>query len=258
MMRPVIKVTLYDATSENDCTLLEEGGEYFVNFGNRTGTYREFLRMILRDDRLYPDLVAGDAAASFFALMKAVADRWNDRIKAEVLYAEPGGQATGNRRKPNKLKVNIERIVSGGQTGADRAGLDFAIEHGLKHGGWCPKGRRAEDGRIPGRYELKETQATSYVQRTEWNVRDSDGTVIFTVMTRLTGGSKKTADLARKHRKPCLHLSAAGTADPVKELREFIRSNRIKVLNVAGSRASKEPVLGNFVRHVLSQMLVRK
>ena len=98
MMRPVIKVTLYDATSENDCTLLEEGGEYFVNFGNRTGTYREFLRMILRDDRLYPDLVAGDAAASFFALMKAVADRWNDRIKAEVLYAEPGSQAVGNRR----------------------------------------------------------------------------------------------------------------------------------------------------------------
>jgi len=60
-MRPLIKVTLYDATSGNDCTLLEEGGEYFVNFGNRTGTYREFLRMILRDDRLYPDLVAGDA-----------------------------------------------------------------------------------------------------------------------------------------------------------------------------------------------------
>jgi hypothetical protein len=64
-MRPLIKVTLYDATSENHCTLLEEVGEYFVNFGNRTCTYREFLRMILRDDRLYPDLVAGDAAASF-------------------------------------------------------------------------------------------------------------------------------------------------------------------------------------------------
>src|SRR5436190_15582749 len=99
MMRPLIKVTLYDATSENDFTLLEVDGEYFVNFGDRTGTYREFLRMILRDDRLYPDLVAGDAAASFFVLMKAVADRWNDRIKAEVLYAEPGGQGVGSRRK---------------------------------------------------------------------------------------------------------------------------------------------------------------
>jgi hypothetical protein len=78
-------------------------------------------------------------------------------------------------------KMVIEQLVSGGQTGADRAALDFAIQHGLKHGGWCAKGRRAEDGRIPGWYELKETQATSYVQRTEWNVRDSDGTVIFTV-----------------------------------------------------------------------------
>jgi len=217
MMRPLIKVTLYDATSENDCTLLEEDGEYFVNFANRTGTYREFLRMILLDDRLYPDLVAGDAAASFFALMKAVADRWKDRIKAEVLYPKPRRRTAGNRRKPVKQMI-IKRIVSGGQTGADRAGLDFAIEHGLKHGGWCPKGRRAEDGRIPGRYELKETQATSYVRRTEWNVRDSDGTVIFTVMIRLTGGSKKTSNLARKHRKPCLHLSAAGTADPVGSL----------------------------------------
>src|SRR6266487_3085654 len=107
------------------CTLLEEDGEYFVNFGNRTCTYREFLRMILRDDRLYPDLVAGDAAASFFALMKAVSDRWNDRIKAEVLYAEPGGQATRNRRKPETKQMIIKRIASGGQTGADRAGLDF-------------------------------------------------------------------------------------------------------------------------------------
>jgi len=75
MMRPLIKVTLYDATSENDCTLPEEDGKYFVNFGERTGTYRKFLRMILLDDRLYPDLVADDAAASFFALMKAVSDR---------------------------------------------------------------------------------------------------------------------------------------------------------------------------------------
>ena len=117
--------------------------------------------MILLDDRLYPDLVAGDAAASFFVLMKAVADRWNDRIKAELLYVEPGGQTVGNRPKPGMKKIIVERIVSGGQTGADRAAVDFAIEHGLMHGGWCPKGRRAEDGRIPDRYELKETQSAA-------------------------------------------------------------------------------------------------
>ena len=76
----------------------------------------------------------------------------------------------------------VEKIVSGGQTGADRAGLDFAIAHGIPHGGWCPKGRKAEDGTIPERYGLSETSRADYLQRTEANVRESDGTVIFTVV----------------------------------------------------------------------------
>jgi len=100
------------------------------------------------------------------------------------------------------------RIVSGGQTGADRAALDFAIAHGLPHGGWCPQGRKAEDGPIDARYQLQETPSENYSQRTEWNVRDSDGTVVFSLAPALTGGSKKTVDLAGKHHKPCLHLSA--------------------------------------------------
>jgi len=87
----------------------------------------------------------------------------------------------------------IIKIVSGGQTGADRAALDFAIEHGIPHGGWCPKGRQAEDGPIDGRYQLKETPTSDYAQRTEWNVRDSDATVLFSLAPELTGGSKKTA-----------------------------------------------------------------
>jgi len=257
-MRPLIRVSLFNADSENDFTLLENKGEYFVSFANRTGTYREFLRMLFPDDELCPEFVTGDVTANFFALMKAVSDRWNDQMKAQVLDTKPGGRTIGNRRKPEMMKKIVERVVSGGQTGADRAALDFAIERGLKHGGWCPKGRRAEDGRIPSRYKLKETPTINYAQRTEWNVRDSDGTVICTLMAALTGGSKKTADLARKHGKPCLHLSAGGTADPAKELRAFIRPNRIKVLNVAGSRASEEPGVGNFVIDVLSQVLVGK
>ena len=89
--------------------------------------------MILLDERLYPDLVAGDAAASFFALMKAVSDQWNDRIKAEVLYAEPGGQATGNRRKPETKEMIIKRIVSGrpnnlGRTAFVQPGVVFWAE----------------------------------------------------------------------------------------------------------------------------------
>ncbi len=118
-MRPLIRVTLFNATSENDCTLLEEDGEYFVSFGNRTGTFREFLRMLFPDDEL-SDLITGDATANFVALMKSVSDRWNDRIKA-VLYAKTGGRGAGNRRKPEMKKIIIERIVSGGQTGAGPA-----------------------------------------------------------------------------------------------------------------------------------------
>jgi hypothetical protein len=100
------------------------------------------------------------------------------------------------------------KIVSGGQTGPDRAALDVAIAVGLDHGGWRPKHRNAEDGRIDPRYQLKETPASSYVQRTEWNFRDSDGTVIFTLADQLSGGGRKTADFAAGCRKPWLHLAA--------------------------------------------------
>jgi hypothetical protein len=147
----------------------------------------------------------------------------------------------------------VERIISGGQTGADRAALDWAIDQNTPHGGWCPKGRRAEDGTIPSQYLLKETPSENYQQRTEWNVRDSGGTVIFTIKATLTGGSKKTAEFAGKHQKPCLHLSAEASSDPASELRLFVQSKGIKVLNVAGSRASKEPDVGTFVMQVLSK-----
>ena len=81
----------------------------------------------------------------------------------------------------------VERMVSGGQSGADRAALDFAIEADIPHGGWCPRDRLAEDGPIDARYRLDETPDRDYVQRTEWNVRDSEGTVIFSIAERLVG-----------------------------------------------------------------------
>ncbi len=87
----------------------------------------------------------------------------------------------------------VERMVSGGQTGADRAALDWAIEQGISHGGWCPQGRQAEDGPLPERHHLHETPKTDYLQRTEWNVRDSDGTVIISLAASLSGGSLSTA-----------------------------------------------------------------
>ena len=151
----------------------------------------------------------------------------------------------------------LTKIVSGGQTGADRAALDWAIEHGIPHGGWCPKGRMAEDGAIEIRYHLTETSSAGYIQRTGWSVRDSDGTVIFTIAEKLLGGSKRTKELAQKHHKPCLHLSKAlyDQAAGAPGLLDFVQKHWIKVLNVAGPRASKEPEVADFVKAVLEQAL---
>lgn len=149
------------------------------------------------------------------------------------------------------------KIISGGQTGADRAGLDFAIENRIPHGGWCPKGRKAEDGAIPAPYELKETPKADYPQRTEWNITASDGTVIFSISAKLSGGSAKTLDLARKHQKPVLHVAEENREiDPAEALRKFIAKHKIEVLNVAGPRASKEPHVALFVKQTLSKALL--
>ena len=151
----------------------------------------------------------------------------------------------------------IQKIVSGGQTGADRAALDWAISRGVPHGGWCPKDRRAEDGAIPLHYELQETDSANYLVRTEQNVIESDATVIFSIRPLLSGGSKRTADFARKHRKPFLHLHP-GIETPGQELAAFIRTNGIKVLNVAGSGLSGEPRIAEFVVAALKAANLRE
>lgn len=142
--------------------------------------------------------------------------------------------------------------MSGGQTGADRAALDFAIENGIPHGGWCPQGRRSEDGDIGDSYALQETPAPYYTQRTEWNVRDSDGTVIFSVSPMLSGGSRATSEFASRLGKPCLHLSEESDGNKAAErLCVFIARHGIRVLNVAGPRSSNEPDVAAFVTEVL-------
>ena len=153
-------------------------------------------------------------------------------------------------------------IVSGGQTGADRAALDFAIEYGLPHGGWCPCGRRAEDGPIDEQYELTETPSRRYTQRTEWNIRDSDATVVFSILREATGGTALTLALAERLGKPCLHLSdetaSAVGQDPSQELLDFLAAHHVSRLNVAGPRASQEPLVAEFVRSVLVAALDRR
>jgi len=150
--------------------------------------------------------------------------------------------------------VVLQKIISGGQTGTDRAALDWAIAGGIPHGGWCPQGRLAEDGAIPTRYSLTETPSPDYVQRTEWNVRDSDGTVVFSVAAMLAGGSERTVEFAEQHGKPCIHLSQerdGGRAAAL--LREFLGRHEIKILNVAGPRQSQEPGVAGFTREVLGR-----
>ena len=99
----------------------------------------------------------------------------------------------------------IAKIISGGQTGADRSALDFAIKYNIPHGGWLPKGRQAEDDKLPQRYQLQEMPTPEYSKRTEQNVLDSDGTLIVS-HGHLTGGSALTELFAEKHQKPCIQI----------------------------------------------------
>src|SRR5437899_6722768 len=150
------------------------------------------------------------------------------------------------------------KMVSGGQTGSDLAALDWAIQNGIPHSGWCPKGRKAEDGRIDRRYSLRETPTIKYNQRTEWNVRDSDATVIFSTVPVLKGGSKSTIEFANKLRKPCLMLyRESGKIKPAVLLNQFIEEHKVRVLNVAGARASHEPKIAAFVNEVLNRWWVK-
>jgi hypothetical protein len=146
------------------------------------------------------------------------------------------------------------KIIAGGQTGADRAALAWAVARGVPHGGWCPKGRKAEDGAVPPQFQLRETGSGNYAVRTRWNVRDADGTVVFSLRRRLTGGSRLTVEIARQLGKPFLHLTPApGVAESARCLDAFIKQNGVAVLNVAGPRASEESGVGEFVGAVLSR-----
>jgi hypothetical protein len=148
------------------------------------------------------------------------------------------------------------KIVAGGQTGVDRAALEWALANGVPHGGWCPKGRKAEDGIIPPQFQLRETGSRNYSIRTRRNVRDSGGTVVFSESAELTGGTKETAEFAKVIGKPLLQLvSSAGIQETATQLNSFLKEHGIVVLNVAGPRASEEPEVSQFVKAVLSHAL---
>lgn len=148
------------------------------------------------------------------------------------------------------------RIVSGAQTGVDQAALDVALELGIPCGGWVPRGRIDERGRIPDRYPgLRETESADWSARTEANVRDSDGTMIIS-RGPLTGGSKYTREAARRLGRPWLHvdLERSRSAE-LDAARDWIAANGIEVLNVAGPRASKDPGIYELAADLLRDLL---
>ncbi|MEO8044674.1 MAG: putative molybdenum carrier protein [Spartobacteria bacterium] len=145
------------------------------------------------------------------------------------------------------------KIISGGQTGVDRAALDVALSLGLSCGGWCPAGRFDENGVIPPHYPLEELPAGGYLERTARNVSEADGTIIFYTGS-LQGGTKATADFCSAQRKPSLLIDASAIdSDRAADLlAEFVREHRLEVLNVAGPRASQWLQGYDFVCQALS------
>jgi len=150
----------------------------------------------------------------------------------------------------------LKKIVSGGQTGADRAALDVAIRLGIPHGGWIPKGRITEAGFLPSKYRMKEMPTASYALRTEQNVIDSDGTLIIS-RGKLTGGSALTAKYAAKHDRSCRHidLNAKPHLEAALNIAAWVMKNRIEILNIAGPRASKDPGIYDAVSDVLESAI---
>ena len=154
----------------------------------------------------------------------------------------------------------IKKVISGGQTGVDRAGLDAAIKLDIPHGGWCPLGRKAEDGIIPAKYHLTEGPSPGYPWRTEANVKSSNATLIFCQDIRRSRGTALTARLCQKHSKPCIDVirelsmfseDEDGYDHVAKLIREYA------VVNVAGPRESTNPGIHDAARDRLVEIFRR-
>lgn len=193
----------------------------------------------------------------------------NFRVIYEKPYEDPGRRCEERREVledgrivplPSRAILNratfgrlVDTIVSGGQAGADRAALDWALEHNhYRHGGWCPKGRKAEDGVIDTRYRLRETDSEGYRQRTKLNVRDSDGTLIVNI-GELNGGSLATLNFCHSMDKPVLvvPLDEGVTPVAVRQVIDWVRTEPIATLNIAGPRESKCPGIYRLTRELL-------
>jgi hypothetical protein len=148
------------------------------------------------------------------------------------------------------------KIISGGQTGVDRAALDVALKHGIECGGWCPSGRLDEFGRIPDQYPVREVQVGSFTERTLQNVKDSDGTVVVYTGT-LGGGTQQTVLFCVELKRPHQLIDAAQLSpeDGANFIADFVRNNNIAILNVAGPRQSDWPKGYDYASRTLESFL---
>ena len=150
----------------------------------------------------------------------------------------------------------LKKIISGCQSGADIAGIDAAIMNGFPYGGWVPKGRKTENGPLPLKYSVQEMPTSGYPKRTEKNIVDSDGTVIFT-HGKLSGGSALTKKYAVKHQKPWIHFDMMSKTPEAAalELAEWTKQNCVEILNVAGRSASKDEKIYDVTFSAISALL---
>jgi hypothetical protein len=148
------------------------------------------------------------------------------------------------------------KIISGGQTGVDRAALDAALRHGIESGGWCPTGRLDESGRIPDRYPVKELENGGSTKRTLQNVKDSDGTIII-YPGKLSGGTEQTLHFCVEQRRPheLIDASNISTEKAAQLIADFVCENNIEILNVAGPRQSEWPEGYGYAAQVLDIFL---
>lgn len=179
-----------------------------------------------------------------------------------------GGFEASSQNKDGKMHVELEskdvmshilvrRIISGGQTGADQAGLDVALAFGIAHGGWVPKGRKTEIGPLSPKYSMWEMDSEDYAERTKKNVLASDGTLIVS-HGELTGGSLLTLNLANRHKRHVIHLNLGKISieKAIKDLAGWLELEKIRVLNVAGPRASSDPDIYGVVKELLKGVLL--
>ncbi|HYK46775.1 MAG TPA: putative molybdenum carrier protein [Parafilimonas sp.] len=146
------------------------------------------------------------------------------------------------------------KIISGGQTGVDRAALDVALELHIECGGFCPKGRKSEDGMIPEKYPLIETATEEYSERTRLNIKEADATFVL-IDRQADKGALLTIELCKTHNKKLMEADLSGRVDD-KQVVQWILNNKITILNIAGSRETSSPGIYEKAYRLLRKVMI--